>query len=111
MDESILGKKILVGFTYVDKKGNIYDQKQLHGIITEVTSNTIFFEQSDEKGVITIPNSGELELADSEAEYVLSSTKEKITGVHFLSSWTIHPPKYKFYYTVKNWLSNLFFKE
>jgi len=91
--ETILGKRILVGLTYLDRKGNIDRQIQLHGPITRLTGSTLYFERSDGGGEFSIPFDGELDTTDSEAIYTLKSSGEVVENVHFLSTWTIHPPK------------------
>ncbi len=93
---TIFGKKILVGLTYLDKQGQVVRKLQIHGLITRLESNnTLYFDRADGEGEFSIPFEGELEPAECDAVYTLSSTGEKIENVHFVSSWTIHPPQNK----------------
>lgn len=90
--ETIFGKTILVGLTYLNTDGNLDRQIQLHGPITELTSDALYFTRSDNDEPFAIPFDGELDTADPEAIYTLRSTGETVTGVYFTSSWTISPP-------------------
>jgi hypothetical protein len=90
-DDSLIGKHILVGLTYLDHAGNVARQIQLHGFITYVSDSTIRFERADGDGEFAIPRDGSLSPADREAVYSLRSTGESVTEVDFVDSWTIHP--------------------
>jgi hypothetical protein len=93
-DNSLIGKHVLVGLTYLDHAGNLASQIQLHGLITSVGDSTIRFERADDAGdagEFAIPHDGSLTPADREAVYTLRSTGETVTGVDFVASWTIHP--------------------
>lgn len=91
--ESIIGAHILVGLTYLDEQKEVKEKIQLHGSITEISESTIRFERADGKGNFSIPFEGELEQADFDAVYTLSSTGEAVKEVDFISSWTVHPPQ------------------
>ncbi|HEY4081864.1 MAG TPA: hypothetical protein VGM81_14325 [Burkholderiaceae bacterium] len=90
--ESFLGKKILVGLTYLGANGEVREQRQLHGVISDVGEHALNFEQANGSGAFSIPFDGQLDAADSEAVYTLRSTGEAVTGVDFVASFTIHPP-------------------
>jgi len=90
---SLIGSKILVGLTYLNFDGEVREQKQLHGNIEAVGEHTLKFAQANGAGDFSIPFDGELEAADPEAVYVLKSTGESITGINYVASYTIHPPK------------------
>ena len=90
--ETIFGKRILVGLTYVDESNKITKRVQLYGEVTGLSENTLFFERADGQGEFSIPFDGELELAEEDAVYTLNSTGEEVTDVQFLSSLVIHPP-------------------
>lgn len=91
--ETIFGKRILVGLTYLKADGCIDRQVQIHGLITKLTENTLIFDRANGEGEFTIPFDGQLEEAEPEATYTLKSTGETVENVHFISSWTISPPK------------------
>ncbi|WP_154668057.1 hypothetical protein [Pseudoduganella violaceinigra] len=91
MNDTIFGKRILVGLTYLDASGGVAKQIQLHGIISRLAAHSLYFERADGNGEFSIPFDGELDVADPDSTYTLRSTGETITGVHFIASWTIHP--------------------
>jgi len=90
-----VGKKILVGLTYLNPNGEVREQLQLHGLISNAGEHTLAFEKADGSGQFTIPFDGELDFADPESIYTLRSTGEAVSGVNFLASFTIHPPESK----------------
>ena len=91
--DSIVGKHLLVGLTYLDNNGQVKKQLQLHGTILEISETTVIFERADGGGTFSIPFDGEFESANPEDLYTLSSTGEEVRGVELLSSWTISAPK------------------
>ena len=92
-EETIFGKKILVGLTYLNHDGEVREQIQLYGLINGISENSLSFERSDGEGDFSIPFDGELETSDEENIYTLRTTGEKVTGVNFIASFTIHPPE------------------
>jgi len=93
ISDSIVGKRILVGLTYLDDAGDIRERVQHHGVITQVSDATIVFDRADGTGEFSIPLEPQLDLANPEAVYTLSCSGEKVTGIDFLGSWTIYPPE------------------
>ncbi|HEX8605634.1 MAG TPA: hypothetical protein VF774_23535 [Pseudoduganella sp.] len=89
--DTILGKHILIGLTYLDRHGDIARQVQLHGTISRIAEHTLYFDRADGAGEFSIPFDGELDSADPEDTYTLRSSGEAVTGVHFIASWTVHP--------------------
>lgn len=89
---ALVGKKILVGLTYLNANGEVREQLQLHGSISSVGDHTLAFDKADGSGQFSIPFDGQLDAADPESVYTLRSTGEVVTGVSFVASFTIHPP-------------------
>lgn len=87
-----VGKKILVGLTYLNANGEVREQMQLHGSISSIGAHTLAFEKADGSGQFAIPFDGQLDAADPESVYTLRSTGEEVTGVNFVASFTIHTP-------------------
>lgn len=90
-EDTIFGKRILVGLTYLNGAGEVAKQIQLHGIITRLAEHSLYFERADGSGEFSIPFDGKLELANPESIYTLRSAGESVSGVDFIASWTIHP--------------------
>jgi len=91
--ESLVGKKILIGLTYMKLDGEVREQLQLYGTILNVEGHILAFERADGQGIFTIPFDGDLEPAQRGAIYKLRSSGEAISDADFLASFTIHPPK------------------
>lgn len=93
MTESIyVGKRILVGLTYLTSNGEVREQVQLHGLISSVGDHALSFDKADGSGPFAIPFDGKLNSANPESVYTLRSSGESVTGVNFIASFTIHPP-------------------
>lgn len=90
--ESILGKHILIGLTYLDAYGKVDKQVQLHGTITAVAGETLYFDRADGEGEFSVPFDGGLMTAEPDAIFTLKSTGEMVERVDFIASWTIRPP-------------------
>lgn len=86
----MIGKKILVGLTYVDTNNEVTSQLQLHGNILSTGEHTLVFQRSDNDSEFSIPFKGELDEADTELIYTLKTTGEEVTGVNYISTFTIH---------------------
>jgi hypothetical protein len=90
-NNTILGKRILVGLTYLNRDGEVAEQLQLHGVISQLGEHTLCFERADGAGEFSVPFDGELDTANPDAIYTLRSTGKKVSGVEYIGSWTIHP--------------------
>lgn len=86
----MIGKRILVGLTYLDQAGEVSSQIQMHGLIRSTEGHTLVFDRSDGSGDFCIPFDGSLEESDPELIYTLRGTGEKVTGVHYVSTFVIH---------------------
>lgn len=86
----LVGKRILVGLTYLGHDGAVTRQLQLHGIVTEVEEGALRFERADGGGTFSVPNDGSPASADPEAVYTLHATGEAVSGIDYVASWTIH---------------------
>lgn len=95
MEESkaYIGKHLLAGLTYQNKDGEVVKHVQLHGKITRITKDGIFFNRADGKGEFSLPPDIEsLKPAIPGAEYRLKSTGEVVSDVDYVSNWTIDMP-------------------
>ena len=55
LKEKYRGKHLLVGLTYLNKDGSLKERIQLHGIINNISENTIVFERADNGEDFSIP--------------------------------------------------------
>jgi len=86
----MIGKRILVGLTYLDENERVSEQVQFYGVIDSIKDNSLVINRSDDEGDFSIPYDGELNEADPEAVYTLRATGEEVTGVNYVSTFTIH---------------------
>lgn len=95
MDEGkvYIGKYLLVGITYLDSNEEVKKLIQLHGKITRITEEGIFFNRADGKGEFALPpDLQSLEPAPPRAEYRLKSTGEVVRDVDYISNYVISAP-------------------
>lgn len=86
-----IGKHLLAGLTYVDNNNEVVDQIQVHGIITRITDEGIFFDQANGEEFSLPPDVESLKPAGP-GNYRLKSSGEVIVNPDYVSSWTIHAP-------------------
>jgi len=91
--ESIIGKTILIGLTYLNKENELLEQKQIYGTIEHADkSKGISIKQADTGDWFYLPPElNSLSIA-APGEYRLRSTGEVIADPDLLSMWTIHNP-------------------
>jgi hypothetical protein len=89
---SLVGKRVLVGLTYLDKDGEVADQVQFHGVVVAEggPDEPIELQRADTGELFTLPP--QLEPAEP-GEYRLRSTGETVVDPDFLATWTITPPE------------------
>ena len=80
----------MVGLIYIDHAGEISEQIQLHGLISRIAENSLYFEKADGSGEFSVPFDGTLDAAEAGATYTLRTSGEAVSDVDFLASWTIH---------------------
>ena len=89
----MIGKKILVGLTYVDANNEVTNQLQLYGNILSIGEHALVFQRSDNDSEFSIPFEGKLDEADPESIYTIKTTGEEVTGINYISTFTIHQSK------------------
>jgi hypothetical protein len=87
-----IGKRVLVGLTYLDADGDVEEQVQFHGVIVEGggPDEGVTLKRADTGEVIALPPG--LEPAEP-GEYRLRSTGETVVDPDFVATWTISPPE------------------
>src|ERR1700685_4094802 len=61
--DSYIGKHVLAGLTYVDAAGDVVSKLQVHGVITRITEEGIFFDQANGEEFSLPPDLDSLEIA------------------------------------------------
>ena len=93
--KEIQGKHILVGITYVDKRGEFKSQEQVHGHITNVDPRsgftmTLLGVRKGEEYCLP-PDTRAFERA-SPGEYKLKATGEVVVNPDYTATWTVEEP-------------------
>jgi hypothetical protein len=90
----ILNKSVLIGLTYKDSLGNIFEQKQVHGKIIKATPRriSIRLEGSRAGDIFNLPPDLESFEKAPPGTYTLHSTGEKIVNPDYLTTWEINSP-------------------
>jgi hypothetical protein len=84
-----IGKKIMVGITYLDSAGEITEQTQHVGEIIGVDDHYITVRWADGEETTLPP-----EVQDAApGVYRLRSTGEEVVNPDLLARWSIHPPQ------------------
>lgn len=90
--QHLLGKKLLVGITYLDSNGDVDSQQQLHGTVKEVSEKEgilIALEGiHDGKEWNMPPNTSSIVKADP-GIYKLSVTNEEVENPDYLCTWQV----------------------
>jgi hypothetical protein len=84
-----VGKRILVGMTYLDRNGNVTERTQHVGEVIAVAEHfiTVRWDGGEET---TLPP----EVADAPpGVYRLRSTGQEVENPDLLMKWTVHPPQ------------------
>tara|TARA_B110000305_G_C19051491_1_gene452884 strand:+ start:150 stop:461 length:312 start_codon:yes stop_codon:yes gene_type:complete len=90
--EPLIGQRILVGLTYLSEEGLIQERIELYGEICSTEDSILIFNRADGEGEFSIPLEDDIKRADPNAKYTLALTGEEITGIDFVSTWTIYHP-------------------
>ena len=92
--KSLLGKRMLVGLTYIDANGEVTHQKQFFGLIHSITEELITLRHPLTGAECTLPPFLANCKKASPGEYRLRETGEIVVDPDLLATWEIHtPPK------------------
>jgi hypothetical protein len=87
--DNIIGKRILVGLTYFNKKGDIEKQIQKYGNILYAGKDKITFIDNDNNKEFSIPpDYSSIKVSDPDLVYELKSSNKKVSGVHLVVSFS-----------------------
>lgn len=88
-DDEYIGKRILVGLTYLDDNGQLIKQLQYHGVISRITAKGIFIRLPNGNDHCALPPDTALLKKATPGDYRLRSTGEIVTNPDYLAQWTI----------------------
>ena len=91
LQEYLKGKSFLIWLTFVNNIGDLIEQFQTYGIVSELTNDGLIKIERNDKSIFQIPyNKDAISKADK-GEYVLKMTNEIIIDPDFIILWTINP--------------------
>ncbi len=86
----MLGRRILVGITYLDLDGQLVSQVQFAGIVTAV--DPLVTIDRGIHGQFTLPPDPDAYDPGVAGEYRLRETGEVVVDPDFITTWTVRPP-------------------
>jgi hypothetical protein len=87
-----IGKRVLVGLTYLDHEKTVIKQLQFHGTINRITDEGIFIDRADSTGEFSLPPDTESLRPAKPGEYRLRTTGEVVVDPDYTTTWTINAP-------------------
>jgi hypothetical protein len=85
----MVGKRVLVGITYVDGANRPIEQRQYHGTVESADERTGFAIRTDDRTLEWLPPHIAAFSAAAPGEYRLRSTGEIVIDPDLLSTWTL----------------------
>lgn len=88
-----IGKRVLVGITYLDAAEKVIEQKQFHGFVVRANrkEGVVLSLASNGKELKLPPSTRVLELA-APGEYRLRSTGEIVVDPDYTCTWSVKKP-------------------
>lgn len=86
----LVGKRILVGITYVTRDGELIEQVQTVGTIVRATlEDGIEIEKEDGSGILSLPPAPEEIYPADQGHYRLRSTGEVVVDPDLVTTWEL----------------------
>jgi hypothetical protein len=89
LQKDLQGKVILIGLTFIDNEGELIEQYQTHGIVSELTSDGLIKIERKDNTIFQMPYDKDTIKKAEKGEYRLRTTKEVIIDPDFLMTWEI----------------------
>lgn len=86
--ERLVGKVMLIGFTYYSKDNEFVGQKQFWGKVVSANEDGILVEQKNGENLGLPPDLRSVQIAPP-GEYTLHSTGEVVVNPDFLTTWSV----------------------
>ncbi len=90
--KSLIGKSVLIGFSYIDKDDNLIDQDQLYGEIINFNERVCVVRIKNAGNEMTLPPVVEAFTEAPKGEYRNNKTGEVVTDPDLTVAWTIRIP-------------------
>ncbi len=90
--KSLIGKSVVIGFSYIDKDDNLIDQEQLFGDIINFNERVCVVKIKSTGNEMTLPPVVEAFAEAAKGEYRNKKTGEVVTDPDLTVAWTIRIP-------------------
>ena len=88
--DSLKGKVLLIGISFIDNNEELIEQIQVYGEIAHINGDGITITRGDNGAEFTVPPDFENIHKANPGEYTLRSTGEVVVDPDYLSSWSLH---------------------
>ena len=88
---TMIGKRLLVGITYLDPSGEIDDQVEFAGVVTAVEP-LVAIDRGDGSEPFTLPPEPQAYDEAAAGDYTLRTTGEVVSNPDFVTTWTVNAP-------------------
>ena len=89
--DDVVGKRVLIGLTYVDEHGDVTRQEQKHGLIVRADDGGVTVRLAGTGDEMWLPPSLEALEPAAAGEYRLRRTGEVVVDPDLIATWTIEP--------------------
>ncbi len=89
LQEYLQGKSFLIGLTFIDNEGELIEQYQTHGIVSELTNDGLFKIERNDNSIFQMPYDKDTIKKADKGEYRLRATKEVVIDPDFIMTWEI----------------------
>jgi hypothetical protein len=92
--QTLVGKTLLVGLTYLDDAGEVSDREEFWGVVISVdeTEGVTLDLMGEEGDTFTLPPQTSNIRPASSGPHTLESTGETLESLDYVSTWMIHGP-------------------
>jgi hypothetical protein len=85
----LVGRRVLVGISYVDAGGGPVDAAEFCGRVSEVRGGVVVLQDPASSEQVVLPADAEAYQPAAPGRYTLRGTGEVVTDPDYLSAWTV----------------------
>ena len=89
LQEYLQGKVFLIGLTFIDKEGELIEQYQTYGTVSELTNEGLIIIIRKDDTIFQMPFDKDTINKAENGEYRLRATKEVVINPDYIMTWEI----------------------
>jgi hypothetical protein len=89
LQEFLQGKVFLIGLTFIDNEGELIEQYQTYGIVSELTDDGLISIKRKDNSIFQMPYDKDTINKADKGEYKLRATKEVVIDPDYIMTWEI----------------------